>query len=92
MTAEATITQRHTSFHLRRYPQIHASFPSIERVIYQNNTLGEVVCQLRFPTILRIEASSPADFQDAIREAYPLFITKKSPELPPGMQSRLLEW
>ena len=60
-------------------------FPQSERVIYANNTLGEVVCQLRFPTLLRIDASAPADFQDAVRESYPLFAAKTGPELPPNL-------
>ena len=60
-------------------------FPEYERVIYQKNTLDQVVCQLRFPTILRIDASPPADFQDAVRESYPLFVAKSSPELPPNL-------
>lgn len=60
-------------------------FTESARVIYQNNTLDEVVCQLRFPTILRIGASPPADFQDAVRESYPLFVVKSSPQLPPNL-------
>ncbi len=48
-------------------------FPDSERVIYKNNPLIEVVCQLRFPTILRIGAGQPADFQDKIRQDYPIY-------------------
>lgn len=48
-------------------------FPESERVIYSNNPLAEVVCQLRFPPILRIDAQPPADFQDSIRDDYPLY-------------------
>lgn len=44
-----------------------------ERVIYKNNPLIEVVCQLRFPTILSISATDPAAFQDKIRVAYPMY-------------------
>lgn len=46
-------------------------FPETERVIYGRNPLVEVICQLRFPTILKIEAEAPAAFQDAIRRDYP---------------------
>lgn len=45
-------------------------FPVTPRVIYKKNPLKEVICQLRFPPILRIE-SSPADFQDKVREEFP---------------------
>lgn len=48
-------------------------FSAEERVIFQKNQLIEVICQLRFPEILAVEAKSPADFQDAIREDYPVY-------------------
>lgn len=48
-------------------------FRDVERVIYKNNPLIEVVCQLRFPRILSINECSPAVFQDKIRVDYPLF-------------------
>jgi uncharacterized protein (TIGR04255 family) len=46
-------------------------FPSYNRVIYTKNPLDKVICQLRFPTILRIETEIPAQFQELIRDAYP---------------------
>lgn len=48
-------------------------FPITPRVIYANAPLVEVVCQLRFPQILRIEGQVPAEFQDRIRNVFPLF-------------------
>lgn len=48
-------------------------FPASPRVIYGRPPLRSVVCQLRFPTVLRIETTVPADFQDSIRQAYPLY-------------------
>ncbi|MCH8965396.1 MAG: TIGR04255 family protein [Planctomycetes bacterium] len=45
-------------------------FPDSPRVIYQQNPLEEVICQLRFPTILRIERD-PAEYQERIRANYP---------------------
>jgi uncharacterized protein (TIGR04255 family) len=47
-------------------------FPETRRVIYRRNPLKEVICQLRFPPILRIE-TSPADFQDMVRSEFPEF-------------------
>jgi uncharacterized protein (TIGR04255 family) len=46
-------------------------FPPSERVRYKKNPLVEVICQLRFPKILRIEKEPPVDFQEAIRDSYP---------------------
>lgn len=46
---------------------------SYERVIYEKNPLIEVVCQVRFPTILKIGSSEPVEFQDRIRQSYPMF-------------------
>ena len=48
-------------------------FPEVERVIYARNPLDQVVCQLRFPPILKIDAEIPAGFQDRVREDYPNF-------------------
>lgn len=53
-------------------------FPKSERIQYEHNPLRIVVCQLRFPTILKIEASLPSDFQDQIRELYPVFNERSS--------------
>ena len=56
--------------------------PDYERVIYQRNPLIEVVCQLRFPTILRGSNQEPVEFQDEIRFDYPLFEINKSIGVP----------
>ena len=48
-------------------------FPEVERVIYKRNPLLQVICQLRFPAILKIETESPAVFQEHIRAEYPDF-------------------
>lgn len=48
-------------------------FPKTPREHYQQNPLEEVICQLRFPAILKIASDAPADFQEAIRNEYPLY-------------------
>ena len=48
-------------------------FPESPRVVYQNNPLAEVICQIRFPAILRIGSGDVAEFQERIRVDYPLY-------------------
>lgn len=58
-------------------------FPKTDRFIYQNNPLEEVICQIRFPPILRITAQKPAVFQERIRSEYPLLHEKRQiPQMP----------
>jgi len=48
-------------------------FPEVKRVIYRKNPLDQVICQLRFPPILKIDADIPAEFQDRVRKDFPNF-------------------
>jgi len=48
-------------------------FPEVRRVIYGKNPLNKVVCQLRFPTILKIDAEIPVQFQERMRQDFPHF-------------------
>ena len=48
-------------------------FNEVMRVRYKNSPLVQVVCQLRFPRILSIDEKSPAEFQECIREIYPVY-------------------
>ena len=48
-------------------------FSEHPRVIYRKPQLAEVICQLRFPTILNISAEEPAQFQEAIRNLVPVY-------------------
>lgn len=56
-------------------------FPESQRCIYDANPLAEVLCQVRFPTILRIDSALPVEFQEALRCDFPLFkeVKRKSP-------------
>ena len=60
----------------------HMPFPSSEREVYQRNPLQEVICQLRFPTILQVTVEKPAQFQNAIRDRYPLYAEENATGLP----------
>ncbi len=62
--------------------------PNTTRVIYSRNPLAEVTALLRFPPILRIEAESPVQFQDAIRDQYPFYRqVRAGSQLPAGIPS-----
>ncbi|MBN2132806.1 MAG: TIGR04255 family protein [Sedimentisphaerales bacterium] len=51
-------------------------------MIYKKNPLDRVICQVRFPAILRIDTQIPADFQDAIRKEFPGFCEKEELAFP----------
>ncbi len=48
-------------------------FANQKRCQYSAHQLAEVICQLRFPEILAIEAQDPVAFQEAIRSDFPQF-------------------
>ena len=61
-------------------------FPPSARVIYSKAPLIQVIGQLRFPSLLSIERQPPAEFQERIRDHFPLLerVTNPLPvELPP---------
>ena len=57
-------------------------FAQYERYQYARAPLVEVICQLRFPTILAIGAQEPAAFQEAVRRDFPQFSSRQE-QLPP---------
>jgi len=46
-------------------------FHEYDRVIFNKNPLDKVVCQLRFPSILKIDVDIPYEYQEKIREDFP---------------------
>lgn len=44
-----------------------------ERVKYRKSALREVIYQVRFPSILKIDTEAPSQFQELIRQEYPLY-------------------
>jgi uncharacterized protein (TIGR04255 family) len=49
------------------------TFPRSPRVRYGHSPLVEVICQLRFPPILRIDRDAPVELQDALRADLPSY-------------------
>ena len=52
-------------------------FSDRPRTHYEKTLAHEVICQLRFPTILSINNVEPADFQERIREDFPQYARKQ---------------
>jgi uncharacterized protein (TIGR04255 family) len=67
------------------------TFPDSPRVIYRQNPLVEVICQLKFPPLLKIESEPPAAFQERIRKEYPMMVegSPDQPILPPAIAKAL---
>lgn len=57
-------------------------FSQEDRVIYRNNQVGEVICQLRFPEILSISATPPVAFQELIRKDFPQYSARQETPAP----------
>lgn len=69
----------------------HMPFPQTARAIYERNPLTEVICQLRYPTILRIASEPPTELQERLRSRYPVFHESQggTPQMPQEV-SRIL--
>jgi uncharacterized protein (TIGR04255 family) len=57
-------------------------FPDSPRVIYTRNPLVEVICQVRFARLLKIESELPVSFQETLRHQYPKLREVRSARLP----------
>lgn len=61
------------------------NFPESPRVQYDKNPLKSVICQLRFPPILKIETDSLSLFQERIRANYPMYALGPQVNMPAGL-------
>lgn len=67
-------------------------FAEYDRCQYLRSPLVEVICQLRFPTILSINANEPTEFQEAIRRDFPQYRVvseQRPPRMVPGNPPRM---
>jgi uncharacterized protein (TIGR04255 family) len=69
-------------------------FPEYTRVIYDSTPLEIVICQVKFPPVLKIETDQQlmAAFQDALRPDYPLFRQMSAVSAIEGMPSEVSKW
>ncbi len=58
-----------------------------KRYLYEHPPLIEVICQLRFPTILSIGTTEPVEFQDVIRGQYPRYAAQTERVQPKGQNA-----
>ena len=57
-------------------------FSDNARYKYARPQLMEVICQLRFPAILSIGSTDPAQFQEAIRTDFPRYVAQQEQQQP----------
>lgn len=57
-------------------------FEQTARMRYENSPLLEVICQIRFPTILSVSAKEPAEFQEAVRGTFPRYLVRQDQPAP----------
>ena len=50
----------------------------LERVKYRKSALREVIFQVNFPSILKIDADAPVEFQELVRQQYPLYNDRRN--------------
>ncbi len=68
-------------------------FPEVKRIVYEKNVLEQVICQLRFPTILKIDTEVPSGFQELIRHKFPVYQQSNegdNVQLPDGISQLVL--
>lgn len=66
-------------------------FPPSQRAVYEKTPTIEVICQLRFPSLLTIESSPPAGFQERIRSMFPILERPANSPLPEGLPQEIAQ-
>lgn len=51
-------------------------FAEAKKTIYKKNVLNQVICQLKFPPILRIDGELPVAFQERVNKEFPNYTEK----------------
>lgn len=63
------------------------AFSEVERVVFTTNPLEEVICQVRFPHILKFDSDALVHFQESVIGQFPLYTLQTASPigLPPGL-------
>ena len=64
-------------------------FSTNDRYTYANSPLIETICQLRFPTILSIGSTVPAQFQEQVRADFPRYVARQEQQPPKVVNGKL---
>lgn len=64
-------------------------FSNNDRYTYANSPLIETICQLRFPTILSIGSTVPAQFQEQVRSDFPRYVAREEQQPPKLVNGKL---
>lgn len=67
----------------RARTSIPLQLPTPARVRYARNTIRQVVCEIRFPTLLELETETPVQIQKALRKEYPGYSKELSVQFSP---------
>jgi len=65
-------------------------FPETPRIRYERNPLNQVVCQVRFPPVLRLQAQAPFELQEAIKDRFPIYSEADEGTEPPAILAQLI--
>lgn len=76
---------------LAHVPTTNMTFPASPRVLYKKHPLERVICQLRFPPILRVDSEEPTAYQEAVRTEYPLYRDEQAVNLVPNLPPELAQ-
>ncbi|WP_371135709.1 TIGR04255 family protein [Reyranella sp.] len=63
-------------------------FPPSPREHYRRagDVLAQVLCQVRYPRVLRLEQEAPSSFQESLIKSFPLYERTANVQLPQGVQ------
>ena len=64
-------------------------FSTNDRYTYASSPLIETICQLRFPTILSIGSTVPAQFQEQVRAEFPRYVAREEGQPPKVVNGKL---
>lgn len=66
----------------------HLNTPKLSKVHFDKNFLGQVVCELRFPTVFELDAARPPlTFAKTLKKDFPIYEARKSVNVSNGLMA-----